>query len=71
MSWKDQTLTSTFRKRLDILAVTNATWQRDKGRSRDQATFIQSSLSTVDALLTLSLTATVSLRVWRTGMNTG
>jgi hypothetical protein len=29
-TWKDQTLTATFRQPFDVLALTNTTWQRKK-----------------------------------------
>ena len=37
-TWKDQTLTATFRQPFDLLAVTNTAWQRQKaagGNSSD------------------------------------
>ena len=36
-TWKDQTLTATFRQPFDILAVTNKAWQNEKAAGVDSS----------------------------------
>lgn len=36
-TWKDQTLTATFRQPFDLLAVTNTAWQRQKAAGGDSS----------------------------------
>ena len=41
-TWKDRTLTATFRQPFDILAVTNTAWQERRPLELLPATFVQS-----------------------------
>jgi hypothetical protein len=40
LTWKDQTLTATFRQPFDLLALTNTTWQRKRPPGTLPATFV-------------------------------
>ena len=41
-TWKDQTLTATFRQPFDVLALTNTTWQRKRPPATLPVTFVLS-----------------------------
>ena len=41
-TWKDRTLTATFRQPFEIRAITNTAWQREKAAELRPATFVQS-----------------------------
>jgi hypothetical protein len=62
-TWKDQTLTATFRQPFDILAVTNTAWQREKAAGATSSDLRPIWLPTVDTLRNFFYAPTVEMKI--------
>ena len=62
-TWKDQTLTATFRQPFDILAVTNKAWQNEKAAGVNSSDLRQIWLPTVDTLRNSFYAPSVEMKI--------
>jgi hypothetical protein len=62
-TWKDQTLTATFRQPFDILAVTNSAWQNEKAAGITSSDLRPIWLPAVDTLRNLFYAPTVEMKI--------
>ena len=62
-TWKDQTLTATFRQPFDLLAVTNTAWQRQKAAGGNSSDLRPIWLPTLDTLRNFFYAPTVEMKL--------
>jgi hypothetical protein len=62
-TWKDQTLTATFRQPFDRLAVTNTAWQNEKAAGGDSSDLRPIWLPTLDTLRNFFYAPTAEMKI--------